>query len=193
VRLAVCACLLLSATAGVAADPAAERARIDAERHRVEARYAAEQADCSERFVVTSCADEAKARRRDALAVLRKQELQLDDAERKRRVAARLQELERKKDESAARPAPAPPTTTVVRKPAGAAAAASHAPRAPHDDAAEAQEAARRAQAAEKRRADAAADQAKIAAREAERAARGKAVAPLPVPSEVAASAAAKR
>jgi colicin import membrane protein len=82
---------------GLAQEPAevaAERSRIAAVRAEAQARYAAEEKACYVRFAVTDCVNEARARRRDALAVVRQQELALNDAERRRRTAQRLRELE---------------------------------------------------------------------------------------------------
>ena len=96
----VCCCALLAALPA-AADRAAERQRIDSERRAIEAGFAAEEAACRERFVVTSCVDDVRQRKRDALAGLRAEGLLLDDADRQARAAARLQAIESKRLESA--------------------------------------------------------------------------------------------
>jgi hypothetical protein len=62
---------------------AAQRARISAERTRLEAGFAAENAVCYEKFAVNSCLDKISARRRQAMAELRRQEISLNDEERK--------------------------------------------------------------------------------------------------------------
>jgi hypothetical protein len=63
----------------------AQRARISAERTRLEAGFAAENAVCYEKFAVNNCLDKISARRRQAMAELRRQEILLNDEERKRR------------------------------------------------------------------------------------------------------------
>ena len=175
--------LFLCSAMAWAQNAVSERARIDDERRQVEARYAAEEADCRQRFFVTSCIDEAKARRREALDTLRQQELQLDDAERKRRAAERMQAIEARRAEAAARPQAASQPEPVIRVPPAAAVASMPeltAPRRAAPSASEAEAAASRAAAAERRRAEAAARQARIAEREAARASEGQRSAPLP-------------
>lgn len=78
-------------------DVGKERERIKAERHAAEARFAAEQKACGAKFAVNDCVDAAKRKRREVLADLRRQEISLNDAERKRRAAQRLQEIEESK------------------------------------------------------------------------------------------------
>jgi hypothetical protein len=180
--------LLLCSAAALAQDAGIERARIDDERRQVEARYAAEEADCRQRFFVTSCVDQAKARRREGLDILLQQELQLDDAERRRRAADRLQAIEARRAEMAARPPAASQPEPLIRVPSPAPAAsapAEVAPRRRGASASEAEAAASRAAAAERRRAEAAAKQARIAEREAERASGGQRSAPLPPRPEI--------
>ncbi|MGZ5180276.1 MAG: hypothetical protein ACXWC2_07355 [Ramlibacter sp.] len=88
--------LVAGAAADEAQDVAAERARIAAERNRVEADFLSERKACYARFSVSGCIDAAAARRRDLLADLRRQEIALNDAQRKARSAERQKELERK-------------------------------------------------------------------------------------------------
>lgn len=184
-------------TAALAAPAATERLRLAAERQAAESRYAAEEAGCQQRFIVTSCVDDVRLRRRVALAGLRQQEHALDDAERRARAAERQQAVERKSAEAASRPAAsAPPPNLRLRAAASAASGASGASatvpsepagrKGPGPEAA--RDAARRASAAEQRRLIAEAGRARIAAREAERVARGKPAAPLPLPGELAGS-----
>lgn len=87
--------------------PAAERARIATERSRVEAQYQGEERACWARFAVNDCLADARAKRRSALADLRRQEISLNDAERKQRAAERLRSLEQRPD--TAPPAASPP------------------------------------------------------------------------------------
>jgi colicin import membrane protein len=167
------------------ADGAAERQRIGNERRAIETRFAAEEAACLGRFVVTPCVEDVRARKREALAPLRHQELLLDDAERKRRAAQRLQGIETRRAQAASRPAPA-----VVPAPAPASRPAPSPPSQrslpPQSTGGDAEAAARRAAAAaEQRRQAAAADRARIAEREAAREPGSKKSAPLPVPRAV--------
>ena len=95
--LIVC-CLLGSAVLAQTADGSvavkAERQRIAAERQQIEQRFAAEEAVCFQKFAVNDCRDASRARRRTDLADLRRQEILLNDAERKRKGAEQLQRME---------------------------------------------------------------------------------------------------
>lgn len=84
-------------------DPAAERQRIEAARPDIERTFAAEQAACYRVFFVNSCLNDADERRRSALSALRRQEIFLNEQERKEKAAAQLRKLEEK-----ARPESAP-------------------------------------------------------------------------------------
>ena len=75
-------------------DASAELERIKTQRQAVDARFAAEQKACQGRFGVNDCVDAARRARRDALADLRRQEVSVNDAERKRKAAERLHEIE---------------------------------------------------------------------------------------------------
>lgn len=109
--------LLLAATALPAwtqtqADNDAERARIARERSQSDARLASEEVACYQKFAVSDCLKAARARRRDLLSDLRRQELTLNDADRKRRAGERVQGMEernsaQKLEESAAQRAQA--------------------------------------------------------------------------------------
>ncbi|MGC4080255.1 MAG: hypothetical protein QM702_25040 [Rubrivivax sp.] len=184
--LLAASCAALGAPATSDLDGRAERSRIAAERAAAESRYKAEQAECRQRFVVTACVDEAKARRREALGRLKHQELVLDEQDRRRRAAARLQAIEEKQREAAARPPMPVQPAPVIREAASAPAA--RAPQTPsaaeraqraREEAARAQ---RRAQAADDLRQQAAEDRARIAEREADRRAKDKKV-PTPLPA----------
>jgi hypothetical protein len=183
-----------------AARVARERERIQAERDRLEALFAAEQARCSERFAVTACVDDVRQRRRAALAAPTAQALALDDAERRERAAARRQAVQDKQRRAAETPAPTLPlaaTGVSAAAPAvppvtasSAAAQAVAAPRAP--DAAASAAARQRAAASRQRQQDIKAGQARIEAREAARKQGGKAAAPLSVPAPARAASALK-
>lgn len=187
--LPLLACAAQAAPASSDLDARAERTRIAGERAAAESRYAAEEARCRTRFVVTSCVDEAKAQRREVLDRLRHQELVLDEQERRRRAAARLDAIEAKQREAALRPPlPAQPAP-VIREAASAPARMPQTPSAldraqrAREEAARAQ---RRAQAAEDLRRQAAEDRARIAEREAERLAKDKKPStPLPARPEI--------
>ena len=62
-----------------------EKAQIAAERARLEAGFKAEEAACYRRFLVNACLEEIRPRRAEAMAELRRQEIVLNDAERKAR------------------------------------------------------------------------------------------------------------
>ncbi|MDQ6638830.1 MAG: hypothetical protein M3Z15_04095, partial [Pseudomonadota bacterium] len=78
---------------GAAGSDDAERNRIAEEKAAIESRYAARERECRERFVVTSCVDDAKRERRHGLDALRDRQLQLDEARRRERTAERRSEL----------------------------------------------------------------------------------------------------
>jgi colicin import membrane protein len=89
---------VLLASFGVRAQTSsdAERLRISTERAKLEAAFALEDTACYKRFLVNSCLDEVKARRRDALGDLRRQEIVLNDQARKAKAAEQLQKTEDK-------------------------------------------------------------------------------------------------
>ena len=98
--------VMLSAAGTVSAQTAAspsrmdtisrERSRIDGDRSRLENEFLAEDAACYKRFAVNSCLDEVNARRRSAMADLRRQEILLNDEERQIRGAEQLRKTEEK-------------------------------------------------------------------------------------------------
>jgi colicin import membrane protein len=139
IRTAILGALLaLPLLGGAQQSPeAAELARINAQRERAEAEYAAQEKACYSRFAVNDCIETARKRRRDALADLRRQEVALNDAERRRRAAERLRDIEARQAEQRT-PAPVPvpaPGAAVSRDgaapPAGAAPVARSANPAP--------------------------------------------------------------
>lgn len=71
-----------------------ERARIAAERRAADSRYAEAEAACHARFAVNDCVNQAKAARRETQADLRRQEISLNDDERRRKGAAQRQRLD---------------------------------------------------------------------------------------------------
>jgi colicin import membrane protein len=78
----------------VDAPAAAERARIAAERSQVEASFRTQEKDCYGKFAVNDCLSAARARRREAISDLRRQEISLNDADRKRKGAERQRAIE---------------------------------------------------------------------------------------------------
>lgn len=74
----------------------AERLRISNERAALEAGFSREDAACYQKFLVNNCLDEIKIRRRDAMADLRRQEISINDQERKARGAEQIQKTEDK-------------------------------------------------------------------------------------------------
>lgn len=77
-------------------EEAFERARIAEQRSQLEASFAAEEAVCQRKFFVNACLNEARGRQREALTDLRRQEVLLDDADRKRKAADQLEKIEEK-------------------------------------------------------------------------------------------------
>ena len=139
---------VLLALVGALAAPAraedGERRRIVQEREAIEARYAARERECRERFVVTSCVEDAKRDRRRGLDALRTRQLKLDEEGRRDRAAARQAELAakavddaRREQERAARAASAPASAGApsarLRAPRGVASDARRTPRDARD------------------------------------------------------------
>jgi colicin import membrane protein len=80
--------LVVAAAGGDPASTSAERARIQSERQQIESLSGAGDAACYQRFSVNDCLRDVRSRRRAALQDLRRQEVSLNDAERKSRGAA---------------------------------------------------------------------------------------------------------
>jgi colicin import membrane protein len=94
--LLACGLAGTSAAARDAAEQRAQRERIKTERAHAEAVFAQRQRECSERFVVTSCIDEARRDRRQAIERLDRREAALNEAERKQRAALRMEAIRAK-------------------------------------------------------------------------------------------------
>lgn len=77
-------------------DSGAELSRLQAQRAHEEARYEKEEAACYARFAVTDCLREVRARRRETLALLRQQEVALNDAQRKQKALEQLERIKEK-------------------------------------------------------------------------------------------------
>jgi colicin import membrane protein len=171
-----------------------EREALAAERRRIEAGFATEEAACAHRFTVNACVEDVAERRRAALAPLRGRELALDEAERRARAAERQRAVQERQQAAAERvPAASAPAAAASdarsppAKPRREVAEPARAGSAPvADAAAREREAAERAAAAQLRAERARATQERIEKREAERARSGKAAQPLPVPASAA-------
>lgn len=172
IRLLCLSCLfgsapVLAQIADGGLEVAAEHARIEAERQQIEKRFADEEAGCFQKFAVTDCRDASRARRRVEMADLRRQEISLNDAERKRKGAVQLQRMEQSaaaKDE--------PPVAVGTATPRGTASAPARThmpiePRKPYDPAAAAKAQAMRKATAEDKARNYQEDQAKRAGRTA--------------------------
>jgi colicin import membrane protein len=188
-----------------AASERAERDRLKAEREQAEAAYVTRERGCREKFIVTSCIEQARRDRRQALERLRLQQEVLDEAQRKQRAAQRVDDIrnkvsteEAKQRDSAGKPrrraepasaAPAPepaasgPTAIVINEPPSAVAKPTAA------RASEAQVHAQKEAAYERRLEEAREHRAQVERRNAERAASGKPPAKsLPTPAASSAS-----
>ena len=78
------------------ANNALERSKIAAERARLEAGFQAEETACKSRFVVNACLQEIRSRRNEAMADLRRQDLLINESDRKARAADQIQKTEDK-------------------------------------------------------------------------------------------------
>ncbi len=183
---------LLLALPATALAAESERNRITAERKATAAKFDAEERACADRFAVTACVDDVRARRRVALAPLRERELKLDEADRQQRAQERRSAIARRQADAAQR-APAPPEPEArVRQPLLGASAAPRAPRPTDDAAARAAMAERRVQELRQRQAEARATQERIDKRQAEREAQGSKPRPLPLPAVTPAASAGR-
>jgi colicin import membrane protein len=187
-----------------AAEPT-ERARINQERAALETTRIERERECHTRFAVTACVEDAQQAYRVALAELRRQQALIDEAERRQRASERIDRLANRTAKSIGPPpAPRSPRASEARAAAGSSAASATSasgaepvpaklpkpskPQAvPSGDSAEAraQEAARAA-AFEARVKEAQARRAAVERRNAERALKGKASRPLPLPASAA-------
>jgi colicin import membrane protein len=199
-RLRLAAGLLLIVVSGMACAADAldlradrERQRAVNERRRIEADYTARVRQCESQFVVTSCIEEARAQRREALDRLTQQQAVIEDALRKQRAAERMERLQEKQKQAAERRDAPPAPPRVVRRGGTAASAAASAPapqvlQLPPSHTPSAAEQQRNRAAYEKRQKDAAEHRATVEQRNALRAAEHKPAAPLPVPPAASAA-----
>lgn len=82
-----------------------ERERINTERLTLEAGFDGQDAVCYKKFFTNSCLREVQQRRREAMALLKQQEVALNDRERKERAATQIQKTEEKSSPEALRQA----------------------------------------------------------------------------------------
>jgi hypothetical protein len=171
-----------------AADDAARRERLAAERAAAQVRYDDAVRGCQSVFAVTGCINQARAERRAALDRVSREQATLDDAARKRRTEERRQRIAQKQQAAAARAAASAPEVQ-LRAPRQAPAASGTRPSrraeprsAEAAAAAEAAASQRQAQSAQRRERAKSHEQA-VQRREAERNANRAPAAPLPVPS----------
>lgn len=80
-----------------------ERARISAERSAREAQFNAEDAACYKSFFVNSCLGDVQARRREVMADLRRQDVLLNERERRLKAADQIRRTEEKSTPEAQR------------------------------------------------------------------------------------------
>ena len=74
----------------------AEQTRIDKQREGLEAQYGSQEADCYKRFAVNDCLREVRAGKRVSTEALRRQEIMLNDAQRKTRDLERVKQAQEK-------------------------------------------------------------------------------------------------
>ena len=77
-------------------DMAVERSRLTAERATIEKNFENERGACFKKFAVESCLEDSRLSKRSALDNIKRQEAIINDAERKRRGAAALDQLDQK-------------------------------------------------------------------------------------------------
>ena len=175
---------------------ASQRDRIARDRAAIEHEAQAAQKRCAQRFAVTDCVDRVKAERRQRLQPLERELAALDDAQRKRRAAERMAQIQQRQ----ASQADVRPEVSVHKRKAAAGDPAGPVDAAPEfvepdvrsgAQAAAAQaeaEAAKRAAASARRNEQAKAHRLEVERRNAERAKQGSPPASLPVPPAPAAS-----
>ena len=181
--------------------PPRERERIEADRAAAEARYGERTRACGERFIVTSCVDDAKHERRETLSRLRLEQNQLDDVLRKARAAERTEAIRKRAAAETQRaregaspeprePARRPSAERHLGKPEGATAnvlpSPARSPRAagsaPREGVSRAEDESRSRATFDAAQRDAEAHRVEVEQRNAQHAAKHKPAAPLPLP-----------
>ena len=202
-RLARALMLGASTFAALAQTPADEEAqleRIRVERAAADAAYQRKALECAQRFIVSSCVDDARAERHAQHARLDREQQVIDEARRQRRAATRQQAIESKSAGEAAREREAAASARSLARPATSqpggrsasaptSAAARSAKPAPSAAERSAQEA-RARRAYELKQLQAEAHRREVEERNAERARKTNPGKPLPVPGASAPAAA---
>lgn len=104
--------LVEGSASSVAQQREAQRVRIQAQRQAIEAERVRNEASCYQQFAVEDCLRRVRIQAREADNVLHRQEVQLNDAERREKAGQRLQSIEehqreqRQRLEAGQRPAP---------------------------------------------------------------------------------------
>ena len=93
----------------------AQKARITAERGQAEAVFREEQKACYGNFAVNDCTAAARVKRRQVLSDLKRQEISLNDAMRRRQAAERVKSLDDRATEAAKREEEGRPTRSQPR------------------------------------------------------------------------------
>ena len=93
-----------------------ERSRIAADRSQAAAGFSAQELACHRKFAVTDCLNAARAQRRERLSDLRRQELSLNDSERKRRSSDRVSSIEERNSAQKQEDGAAQRAESVVRR-----------------------------------------------------------------------------
>jgi hypothetical protein len=192
--------LAVPARAGAPSDDANDRERIRSERAAAEAEYSTQMKKCNQQFVVTSCVNEARAKRHALISRLDEQQHALDQAERARRASERTQSIDSKVggDEASRREEAARERATnrpAGKEPKPVPAPAGAAPRAPRAASSPAQRAEQEENARltyEKKQRDAEAHRQEVERRNQEHARKTRPAAPLPMPAAAQAASAAQ-
>lgn len=95
--LAAITSLTMLLTAAQAQSAETVRVGIDNRRQQLQAEFAVEIAACHQNFAVNRCLSEINTKHREAMADLRRQEISLNDDERKRRGAEQIRRVEEKR------------------------------------------------------------------------------------------------
>ncbi len=204
--------VLAGASAHATSAEDAERTALAQERAAIDSTYSARLEQCRQRFVVTSCVEDAKRDRRHGLDDLHLRQIKLDESRRRERSAARRAELSahaaeaaRRDADQATRPANAasraapvpekperagePRRSTVKHPPAAkgrtAPASAGASGAASAGAAARAVDEARSRASFEARQTEAAEHRENVLEKAAERARQHRPAAPLPIPKDI--------
>jgi colicin import membrane protein len=89
-------------TASVAVDTSGERQHIARERDAVNAKHEQEAAQCKGKFAANDCLKAAQKSKRKSLDVLRRQEIALNDQERKAKAAAQMDKVKKRSEQKKA-------------------------------------------------------------------------------------------